>query len=211
MARWLTIGCLGFLVLLLLGGWAAYTWIVRPAQALLSDFRQVITLDQGVKRQNPYTAPPNGQLTQAQVERLIRVQRAVKEQLGARWSGLEARFNQLTQSQGGSSSLDYRKALDLFRESGSLIVDAKRIQVAALNAQGFSAQEYAWVRGQVYAALGLGLPKLDPAEILRQINSRNFNPQVALQKPQAPPANVRLVQPFKAELEAYYPFTWFGL
>lgn len=211
MARWLTIGCLGFLVLLLIGGWAAYTWIVRPAQALLSDFRQVISLDQGVRKQTDYIPPVSGQLAQAQVERFVKVQREVKGRLGERWSGLEARFNQLTRSQVGSSSLDYRRALDLFRDSGSLMVDAKRIQVAALNAQGFSAGEYAWVRGQVYAALGLGTPKLNPAEILRQINSRNFNPQVVLQQPQAPPANVRLVQPFKGELEAYYPFTWFGL
>jgi hypothetical protein len=199
------------LALLLIGGWAAYTWIVRPAQALLSDFRQVISLDQGVHKQTAYTPPAGGQLTQAQVERFLKVQREIKGQLGERWSGLEARFNQLTQSQVGSSSLDYRKALDLFRDSGSLIVDAKRLQVAALNAQGFSAGEYAWVRGQVYAALGLGIPKLNPAEIMRQINSRDFNPQVALQQPQAPLANVRLVQPFKGELEAYYPFTWFGL
>ncbi|MER3482070.1 MAG: hypothetical protein C4332_01775 [Meiothermus sp.] len=211
MARWLTIGCLGFLVLLAIGGWAAYTWIVRPAQALLNDFRQVISLDRGVERRNAYAAPAGGQLTQTQVQRFLRVQRAVKGQLGERWSRIESRFNQLAQSQVGSLNLDYRSALDLFRDSGSLVVDAKRVQVEALNQQGFSAEEYAWVRRQVYAALGLGVTNLNPSEILRQINSRDFNPQVTLQKPDAPPVNVKLVQPFKSELESYYPFTWFGL
>lgn len=211
MARWLTIGCLGFLVLLAIGGWAAYTWIVRPAQALLNDLRQVITLDKGVERQNAYAAPADGRLTQAQVQRFIKVQREVKGQLGSRWSRIEARFNQLAQGQVGSANLDYRSALDLFRDSGSLVVDAKRVQVAALNRQNFSAGEYAWVRKQVYGALGLGIANLNPSEILRQINSRNFNPQVALQKPDAPPANVKLVGPLKGELESYYPFTWFGL
>lgn len=211
MARWLTIGCVGFLVLLLLGGWAVYTWVIRPAQALVNNLRQVITLDKGVQKQEAYAPPTGQQLTQAQVQRFVRVEREVKAQLGGRFSQLEARLNQLTQKQMGSTSLDYRAALDLFRDSGNLVTDAKRIQVAALNKQGFSSQEYAWTRQQVYSALGLGVPNLNPSEILRQISSKNFNPQVSLQKPNAPPANVKLVEPFKGELESYYPFTWFGL
>lgn len=67
------------------------------------------------------------------------------------------------------------------------------------------------MRAQVYAALGYGVPNLNPQELLRQIGARDFNPRVELAKPEAPAANVRLVEPFRDELVSYYPFTWFGL
>jgi hypothetical protein len=44
------------------------------------------------------------------------------------------------------------------------------------NRQNCSLSEYAWVR-QVYAALGYGVPSLDPQEMLRQIGGGSFNPR----------------------------------
>lgn len=205
------LGCFGFLVALGIAGWAAWTFIVRPAQSLVNQFQQVITLDRTVQNQQPYAAPASRQLTQAQVQRFVQVQRSVKRQLGERFQRIEARLNQLANQQIGQLSLDYRTALDLFTDSGTLVVDAKRIQVEAVNRGRFSAEEYAWVRGQVYAALGYGVPSLNPQEILRQIAGRDFNTTVTLPKPDAPAANVRLVEPFRNELVSYYPFTWFGL
>ncbi|GIW28655.1 MAG: hypothetical protein KatS3mg070_2018 [Meiothermus sp.] len=201
----------GFLLLLALAGWAAYALLIRPAQTLVNDFRQIITLDQGVVRQTAYTPPENGQLSPEQVQRFVKVQQSVKQQLGERYRRVEARLNQLANQQVGQLVLDYRTALDLFREGGSLMLDAKRIQVQALNRQNFSLEEYAWVRTQTYAALGYGVPNLNPQELLRQIGARDFNPRVELAKPEAPAANVRLVEPFRDELVSYYPFTWFGL
>lgn len=211
MARWLMLGCLGFLIFLGLGGWAAYVWLIRPAQSLVNDFRQVINLDKGVEKQSSYRPPANALLTPSQVNRFVRVQREVRGQLGERYKKIEARLNQLSQQQQGQGTLDYRAALDLFRDSGGLIVEAKKIQVKAVNQQDFSAEEYRWVKAQVYSALGLGIPNLNPSEVLRQIGNRDFDPKVDLQKTPAPQANVKLVEPHRKELEAYYPFTWFGL
>ncbi|ADD27831.1 MULTISPECIES: hypothetical protein [Meiothermus] len=211
MARWLILALTGFLLFLALAGWAAYAFLIRPAQTLVNDFRQIIALDRNVERQTAYTPPANGQLSPEQLQRFLQVQRYVKQQLGERYQRIEARLNQLASQQVGQLVLDYRTALDLFRDSSSLVLDAKGIQVQALNQQGFSAEEYAWVRAQVYAALGYGVPNLNPQEILRQISSRDFNPRVDLFKPEAPAANVRLVEPFRDELVSYYPFTWFGL
>jgi hypothetical protein len=205
------LGCSGLLLFLGLAGWAAYSFLIRPAQTLVNDFRQIITLDNTVERQTAYTPPANALLSRDQVQRFLVVQRSVKEQLGERYQRIEARLNQLANQQVGQLTLDYRTALDLFRDSSSLMLDAKGIQVQALNLQNFSPQEYAWVRSQVYAALGFGVPSLNPQEILRQIGGGNFNPRVDMIKPTAPPENVRLVEPFRAELVSYYPFTWFGL
>lgn len=201
----------GFLLFLALAGWAAYAFLIRPAQTLVNDFRQIIVLDRSVERQTAYTPPANSQLSPEQLQRFLQVQRYVKQQLGERYQRIEARLNQLANQQVGQLVLDYRTALDLFREGGSLVLDAKGIQVQALNQQGFSSEEYAWVRAQVYAALGYGVPNLNPQEILRQIGAGDFNPRVDLVKPEAPAANVRLVEPYRAELVSYYPFTWFGL
>jgi hypothetical protein len=202
---------LGSLVFLGLAGWAAYSFLIRPAQALVNDFRQIVLLDRQVERQTAFTPPANNLLSSDQVQRMLRVQRTVRQQLGERFQRVEARLNQLANQQVGQLTLDYRAALDLFRDSRGLVLDAKRIQVEALNAQGFSLEEYNWVRSQVYAALGLGLPNLDPGEILRQIGTGNFNPRVDLLVVEAPAANVQLVEPFRQELKAYYPLTWFGL
>lgn len=210
MARWLMFGCFGFLLFLGVAGWAAYNWLVRPAQTLVNDFRQVIALDKKVDKQTPYT-PTGTQLSPKQVERFLSVQRSVKGQLGERYKRLETRLNQLAQQSEGKITLDYRSALDLFRDSGSLVVDAKQIQVKALNQQGFSAEEYRWVRGQIYSSLGFGIPNLDTQEVLRQIGKGDFNPTVELLRNKPLPANTRLVEPHREELTGYYPFTWFGL
>lgn len=211
MARWLMLGCLGFLLFLGIGGWAAYNWLVRPAQILVNDFRQIIEMDKTVVKQTAYTPPTNGQISTAQLERFLKVERQVRSQLGARYQTLETRLNQLANQQAGKTNLDYRAALDLFRDSGSLVVDAKKLQISALNQQGFSAEEYRWVRGQIYSALGFGIPQLDTQEILRQIGKGDFKPNIDLQLTKQNPANARLAEPYRSELTTYYPFTWFGL
>ncbi|RIH84173.1 hypothetical protein Mrose_02760 [Calidithermus roseus] len=208
-------GCLFFLVglVILLGvlGWLANTFVIQPARALVQDFRQLVQLESKVQRQEPYRPPASGQLSPSQVQRLLRVQRAVKEGLGSRYAAIEARLRQLSDRFSSQQQLDYRAALDLFRDSGALILDAKRIQVEGLNAQGFTLEEYRWVRSQVYGALELGLPRLDPQKLLSQIASGDFNPQTALEAPPSSPANRKLVQPYAKELRDFYAFTWFGL
>jgi len=202
---------LAFLVFLGLAGWVAYAFLIRPAQALVSEFQQIIALDKSVERQEAYTPPAQAQLSPEQLQRFLQVQRDVKRQLGERYQRLEARLNQLASQQLGRPVLDYRAALDLFREGSSLVLEAKKVQVQALNQHNFSLEEYAWVKAQVYAALGYGLPRLNPQEILRQIEARDFNPRLELFKPEVPAASVRLVEPYRDELISYYPFTWFGL
>lgn len=199
--------------MILLGvlGWLANTFVIQPARSLVEDFRQLAQLESGVRRQQAYEPPANGQLSLSQVQRLLRVQRTVRQGLGSRYAAIESRLRQLSDRFSAQQQLDYRAALDLFRDSGALILEAKRLQVQSLNAQGFSLEEYRWVRSQVYGALELGLPRLDPQKLLSQIASGNFNPQTALEAPPSNPANRRLVRPYSKELREFYALTWFGL
>jgi hypothetical protein len=211
MTRWLMFGCLGLLLVVGVLSVGAYFFLIRPAQSLLHEFTQVFQLDAEVKNKAPYTPPASGRPSPDQVQRFVRVAREVHQGLGARFTALEGRLERLGQQVAGRAQLDYRAALDLFRDSGTLITEAKRLQVQALNRQGFSPQEYAWVRSQVYSALGYGVPELNPQEILRQIGSGEFNTKVALNRSPSSQATTRLVEPYRQELERYYPFTWFGL
>ena len=211
MARWAMWGCLGLLLVAGALGVGVYFLLIRPAQALLGEFTQVFRLEQEVRDQRPYTPPPGAPLSPDQVQRFVRVQREVRQGLGARFTALEGRLEQLSQQVGGRAQLDYRVALDLFRDSGALVTEAKRLQVQALNRHGFSVGEYAWVRREVYSALGYGVPTLNPQEILRQIGSGDFNPKVDLSRSPAPQASLRLGEPYRQELQRYYPLTWFGL
>jgi hypothetical protein len=204
-------GCFGLLLVAGALGVGAYFFLIRPAQALLHEFTQVFRLDAEINNKTPYTPPASGQPTLDQVQRFVRVAREVHQGLGARFTALEGRLEQLSRQAAGQAQLDYRVALDLFRDSGALITEAKRLQVQALNRHDFSPQEYAWVRSQVYSALGYGVPALNPQEILRQIGSGDFNPRVSLQRSPSSQAAARLVEPYRQELERYYPFTWFGL
>jgi hypothetical protein len=211
MTRWLMLGCGGLLLFVGIAGVLAFQFVIKPAQSLIADLRQVAQLDARVLKQTPYTPPGHGKISQEQLGRLMQVQRQVQSGLGERFSKVERRFKELTQKVGKQQQLDYRQMLDLFRDSGSLITEAKALQVKALNAQGFSPQEYGWVRQQAYSGLGLGVPNLDPQKMLEQIGKGDVNAVLELVKSPESPQNTRLVEPLRTELERYYPLTWFGL
>lgn len=211
MTRWLMLGCGGLLLFLGIAGVAAFQFVIKPAQSLVGELRKVTQLDGQVLNQMPYTPPPNGKLSPAQVQRLIKVQRQVRGELGERFARVERRFNQLTEKASGQNQIDYRQMLDLFRDSSSLIVQAKPIQVKALNVQRFSLEEYRWVRQQAYSGLGLGVPNVNPQTLLEQIGKGDLNAVLELVQSPKSSQNSALVNPLRDELESYYPLTWFGM
>jgi hypothetical protein len=204
------LGCGGVLLFLGIAGVAAFQFVIKPAQRLVNDLRKATQFDAQVQKQAPYT-PPVGGLSQAQVKRLLTVQRQVTSALGERFSKVERRFSELTQKASGQDQIDYRQMLDLFRDSGALIVEAKQLQVRALNAQGFSLEEYRWVRQQAYSGLGLGVPNVKPEDLLDQIARGDLKAVLELVRSPESTVNSRLVEPSRKELESYYPFTWFGM
>ena len=210
MARNLVLGLAGILLLLAVFAVLVSQMVVRPARAMVQGLAEIAKLDQQVLSTREYLAASDT-LRSDDFYRVLRVHRQVKQGLGARFAGIEPRLRQLTQQSIGQLQLDYRKALDLFRDQGRLLVEAKKIQVEALNQQNLSVAQYRALHKQIYSSLHLGVPELNAQELLRQVARGEFNPVVSL--PQSPVAaeNRRLVEPFTQELLLYYPLTWFGL
>jgi len=157
-------GCLVVALLVLVVGAGAVYWVVlRPlwqgASALVDtaqQWQQIAQLEQQVSKREPFREPAEARLAPAQVAAFVAVQQAMAAQLGDRWQQLEAKYAELKASQ----QRDGREpgVQDMFvayADLSGLLVEAKRAQVEALNAQGLSLDEYRWIRGQSFAALGL--------------------------------------------------------
>ncbi|WP_026332502.1 hypothetical protein [Deinococcus apachensis] len=208
-------GCLGcgggtLLVLALLGA-LAWFFVIQPARTFLDSWRgpaQTQTQSQtgnGTNIPSPNlpangdaTAPaPTGNVdrpvTQADVQRFVRVRREVRDAFGGSLTGLERVWGDVQNGQ----TPNLLTVLNVLREAGGSIGRARQAQTAALAGQGLSAERYAVIRSTVNRALGV--PNVDftrAAEALQQGRLPDLNTTV-----QTATAQERaLVEPFRAEL-----------
>jgi len=210
--RPLIVGILAFLLLLIGGGGAlAYVYVVRPAMNTINaarDFAQLEQLEERVNDRSAFEAAADGELKPAQVDRYLAASRAILTGLEGELFRLKTHYEQIT-AEGRDPNLRQlaRGYADLLR----LVVDAKELQVEALNANRFSLAEYAWVRGQVIRAAGFDGQRVDLTDLangsssptVRDLSSELSAPVLA--------ANVELVRPYAEELEAMLPLAAFGL
>src|SRR5688500_4025613 len=151
------VGCVVLLVLGVVGIAAVPYLITRTvtaaAEGLIAELSSLPELERAVRKQGPYTPPPSGEPSRAQVNRLVEVQQAVRIWLGPRAAELERRYHRLRTKN--------NRDLSDYREYAATYLDAKRAQVDALNRVGCSLDEYRWTRAQAYAALGLPLVDYD--------------------------------------------------
>jgi hypothetical protein len=213
----LAIGC-GVVVLLLgvaLAGVAYYTY--RQARTMFAQFAelgQVPELERSVQNTRTYEPPSTGELTAAQVERLVKVQTAVKKELGDRFTQLEQKYKALSDKKEATIT-DIPALMAAYRDLTAAWMAAKRSQVAALNDAGLSLAEYKWVREQVYSALGVPFMDFDVSKIVEQVRSgaADIEPGRLLGSldPSGPESNRKLVAPFKKQLEDNLPLAAFGL
>jgi len=225
MAKKIVLGCAVALVLGAVGGGVLlYQFVYKPgrealqaggeALGSLSRLEEVAALDEGVTDRSPFPPPADGLLTAGQVERFVAVQRRVREQMGPRLERLESRVD--PERRGGGEP-GFREAATLWRDLGDLALDAKRAQVDAVNAAGFSLDEYRWVREQVYTALGLEALTfgLDEAlEMARQGGIQGVDDLARQRQALDDPArdhNLALVEPYRGELEEWAPLALLGL
>ncbi len=154
--RWL-FGCLGVVMLLLIvGGVAGWWFVLRPFQQMAAAVQEVATiqqLDQRVTNVDPYTPPEDGELSEAQLERYLAVLRGVRDDLDVRLGELQRRYEDIGGQQ--PQLTDVPRLAGAYADLMRLMVRAKEAQVAALNEQGFSLDEYRWVRSEVLTAAGL--------------------------------------------------------
>lgn len=155
-------GCLiVFLLLAVVGGGAAWWFVLRPAWHAGSELIGTATqladlaqLDKKVKNQSAFSPPADGRIPDQALERFIAVQQTLDQRVGEKLAALEARYAQIEASakaKGGSAG-----ATELLGAYGDLLAvvrEAKLSQVDAMNAQGFSVEEYRWVRNQAFMAL----------------------------------------------------------
>jgi hypothetical protein len=155
-APWL-IGCgVTLLVVLVLGGAAAWWFVGRPLLAVYDAIQQVErieTFDARVRNRTPFVEPAGALLEEVQLTRYLAVQRRMGDELVDRLGRLEGRFRELD---GRTFAwTDVFLLGQAYSDFFGMLVETKEAQVAALDEQGFSVAEYAWVRREVLRAAGL--------------------------------------------------------
>lgn len=210
------IGCGVVALVVLLALIGGGFWLARSARSYIQSYAelaQVAELNQRVVNRTPFQPPGDQRLTAAQLDRYVNVQRAMLDHLGNRMRELDSKYSQLSaslQEQGRDANI--RELLTAWRDVVSLVVSAKEAQVNALNAAGFSLDEYQWIRQQVLMALGYGFLGLnleaiaeDPAKLLE-----------ALEAPDTPDVDVLqfnrdLLRQYEDTYEDWLPLSFFGL
>lgn len=196
MGKKIAFGCLGVLLLLsLAGGIIVYRFVIVPGRSMMQSaeaLQQIETLNQDIRNQQPFTAPES--LTANHVDRFVGVQRQLLAQLEGRMGELEARYEQTDQN-----DMTFNEIINVWQDLAGVLVDAKRAQVDALNAADFSLAEYAWVRQQVFIALGYSnITELPGAQ--QQMSDSDVSPEA-----------VALVRPHQELLQQTVVLSAFGL
>jgi hypothetical protein len=200
MKKGLVIGCAAVLLLLVVAGGFAWFRVLAPAFKAGSELvglarhaEQLVRLDNEIRNQSPYAPPADGALSPDQVDTVLNVQRHIRAGMAQRMSELDQRYKALEADikasgrQPGIAELAQAYG-DLF----GLLVEAKRLQVEALNRQGVSLAEYQWARAQTLHAAGMrasGLLQLDEG-LQQQLRAHH----------RVPEGNLALVQDHAAEL-----------
>jgi hypothetical protein len=214
----------GCLVVAVLGGvlLAAGAYILyRAAAPVLQDARNYLEgmsklseLDKNLTNQSAFAAPDSGELTEAQLERFVRVQDAVRQSMGERMRQFEEKYSYLKNSSPNEPP-SIAEVLGSLREFGTLLVDARRFQVDALNAQNFSQSEYSWVRDRIFQAAGVEAVSRIDLKKLEELARENTG-MTDLQAPELPKVNVpeknrELVKPYLSRVDDWLPLAFFGL
>ena len=218
-------GCLAgvFVLVAVAGGLAYLAWdFIRPIVTTVTEVTdgvkrlgEVTNLDEALTTAGPFTAPGNGELTKAQVTRFIRVQTAVREVLGTRMQRFTDTYRALRRAPDGSERVPSLPDL-LGGLSGlsDVYLEAWRAQVAAMNEEGFSRDEFSWMQLRVYQAAGLDAVRYDARDLERVFENvaRGVQLEVpAVSLPDAPAVNRALVKPHVEQMSSWLPMAVFGL
>ncbi len=215
-------GCLIVVVVAMIGFGVAAFYAYRYAKPMidsagdyLSKARQVAQQADRIANKAPYVPPATGELTQQQVERFVAVQGRVRDELGDRWTEIETKSAEIRQKTTGNQELSLAEVTSIFKDFANIYVEARRVQVNALNIHKFSDAEYAWVRRRVYEAAGVEMASgidMSAIEDLAREGSQRANtrlPEIPL--PEVPEANIKLVKPHAAKAKDWIPMAVLGL
>lgn len=218
----LLIGCLVILVLggALLGVGAYFLYraaspVVQNARDYFDRFSQLNELDKQIKNQSVYSAPQNGELSKEQVDRFTRVQDQMRATLGQRFDAIEEKYRHLKANADPPRQPTFGEMFSALGELAGVVTDARRAQVNALNQEGFSSTEYAWVKSRVYQAAGVELSGAIDFQKIAEA-ARKGTGIDAIRVPEQPLAavpakNRELVKPHVKRMDEWLPLAFFGL
>ena len=211
----LLFGCMGVLVIgTIVAGVGGYYFVYRPARSFMAGMGQLQEfpkLNARIRNTEAFSAPADGVLTESMVRRYIQAQQRLHETMGARLKELDAKYEVLNTQNGGKPS--FTEGVAALRDLAGIIVDAKRAQIEALNATGFSLAEYDWVRKSVYAASGIPM-SVDVEHIVEQASTGQMptaNNAAEAITGVVPEHNRRLVAPHADTLRQNAALAFFGL
>ena len=213
----LAIGC-GVIVLLIgitAAGIAYYAYRrVASTVAQFAELGQVPEIERGIRNRGSFSPPASGELTDDQIEKLLRVQNHVRERIGARLTEFEAKYKALGEKKEATIS-DTPTIIAAYRDLAATWLDAKRGQVEALNNTGLSLEEYRWIRDQAYGALGIPFVDLDIAKLVddakRGIQSESPGRVSGAVAPTGPESNRTRLEKMRKQLEQNVALASFGL
>ncbi len=178
-----------------------------------AELAEIPALNEQIRDQSAYRPPADGRMTAAQVEQYTRIQQSIRNELGARFRQLETKYDQLSRDLDETGrDANIRELLSAWADVISLVVDAKRAQVHALNQAGYSLDEYYWVRQQTLMALGYGAFAWN-LEALAEDPSAMWAPKTpdATENLEALRHNRALLQEHEDSLDDWLALSFFGL
>jgi hypothetical protein len=218
----LLVGCLIIAVLgaivFAVGGYFLYraaSPVLENARNYLEGMSELGELEKEIANTAPHAPPESGELTEAQVERFVRVQDSVRAALGQRFNEIEQKYEHLKANAEARKQPSMGEMLSALSDIANVFVQARRFQVNALNQEGFSQAEYSWVRDRIFQAAGMevtsmvDLKKLEDA-VRRGTGVDNIGaPRVP--SPNVPEKNRALVKPHLEKMDQWLPLAFFGL
>lgn len=214
---------------------AMYFFVYRPAAGFVEEmqevaavFEEVGNLAAEIENTQPFEAPEDGLLTVEQVGRFVAVQRAVAgtgdgEAYLQRVEDFEETADGDAESAGEAFDR-LRQLPERLRMMGEGLIELKRSQIAALNEQGFSADEYSWVKRSFYFALGFSIVPSNLEDMQQQLEvvgqGPGSNVELDLKAPTgaveaaegiAPEANRELVAEYRDEAMEWMRWAPFDL
>jgi hypothetical protein len=216
-------GCLIVIVVAFIALGVAGYYAYRAAKPMIDsagDYmaraREMVSIGDRITNKAPYVPPVNGELTLSQVDRFIAVQGRVRADMGDRWGQIEAKSAEIQRrTENNKTDLSLNEVASVFSDLANIYIEARKVQVNALNVHKFSDDEYSWVRRRVYEAAGMqlahGIDMSRIEDIARSGAQKSGMNMPDISKPEVPPTNIRLVTPHVAKLKEWIPMAVLGL